>query len=154
MLASLLLTFPSSPLQHHLIFPSFNLTHPPSIPLLHRRAQPHYILQEIIAFVWKECREEGKGGRMAPSVEERGSVKDNQSLLPSLPLSPLSSSFSLPFTSFSSHLPHHPFLASSHFSSSDSLFSFFSSSVSCSSITFFLSLDLQMSSVIRDAEGQ
>lgn len=94
MLASLLLTFPSSPLQHHLIFPSFNLTHPPSIPLLHRRAQPHYILQEIIAFVWKECREEGKGGRMAPSVEERGSVKDNQSLLPSLPLSPLSSSFS------------------------------------------------------------
>lgn len=89
MLASLLLTFPSSPLQHHLIFPSFNLTHPPSIPLLHRRAQPHYILQEIIAFVWKECREEGKGGRMAPSVEERGSVKDNQSLLPSLPLSPL-----------------------------------------------------------------
>lgn len=125
MLACLLLTFPSSPLQHHLIFPSFNLTHPPSIPLLHRRAQPHYILQEIIAFVWKECREEGKGGRMAPSVEERGSVKDNQSLLPSLPLPPLSSSFSLPFTSFSSHLPHHPFLAYSHFSSSDSLFSFF-----------------------------
>lgn len=60
------------PLQHHLIFPSFNLVHPPSIPLLHRRAQPHYILQEIIAFVWKECGEEGRGARTAPSVGEKG----------------------------------------------------------------------------------
>ncbi|MEQ2192881.1 hypothetical protein XENOCAPTIV_019020 [Xenoophorus captivus] len=66
-----------TPFQHHLIFPSFNLTHPPSILLFHRRAQPHYILQEIIAFVWKECREEGKGARMAPFVERRGSLKDN-----------------------------------------------------------------------------
>lgn len=124
MLASLLLTFPSSPLQHHLIFPSFNLTHPPSIPLLHRRTQPHYILQEIIAFVWKECREEGKGGGHGSLCGGKG-VCEGQPVTARFSLSPLSSLFSLPFTSFSSHLPHHPFLAYSHFSSSDSLFSFF-----------------------------
>lgn len=78
------LPHPPLALQHHLIFPSFNLARPPSIPLLHRRAQPHYILQEIIAFVWKECGEEGKGARTGSLCGgKRGSLKDNRSLLPS-----------------------------------------------------------------------
>lgn len=104
----LLLLFPTPPsphpplaLQHHLIFPSFNLARPPSIPLLHRRAQPHYILQEIIAFVWKECGEEGKGARTGSLCgEKRGSLKDNWSLLPSPASSSsfaCSSCFSPPF---------------------------------------------------------
>lgn len=102
----------SHPLQHHLIFPSFNLTHPTSIPLSHRRAQPHYILQEIIAFVWKEYGEEEGSGRARLPLFEKG-VREGQ-LVASLPFPP------------SSPQPH----------------------------PSFLSLDLQMSSVIRGAEGE
>lgn len=120
--------------------PSISHTLSPSLSSID--AQPHYILQEIIAFVWKECREEGKGARLAPFVKRRGSLKDNLSILPYL-LSP--------------HLLSTPPLSLLLLTAFSPFFSkkMFPSFLSCSSLFLPSSLlDLRMSSVMCEAEGE